>query len=165
MKRAKVTKEIEAYIRDHLEVDARISSGLKWKKAPKFNGHMLGREAGVKTPDGYYRVGVKRLKLYTHRVVWFLLHGDWPFCIDHIDGNQANNSSGNLRSVTLSENQHNRICKGIKHDARRDMYSARITVSGKRIELGSFKSQSEASKAYKDAKRKLHPSVPARCYQ
>ncbi|WP_438358712.1 hypothetical protein, partial [Cronobacter sakazakii] len=78
---------------------------------------------------------------------------------------QANNSPENLRPVTLSENQHNRICMGVKYDARRDMYSARITVSGKRIELGSFKSQSEASQAYKAAKRKLHPSAPARCYQ
>ncbi|MBI0281504.1 HNH endonuclease [Cronobacter sakazakii] len=100
---------------------------------------MLGKEAGVKNPDGYYRVGVKRQKLSTHRVVWFLLNGDWPFCIDHIDGNQANNSPENLRPVTLSENQHNRICMGVKYDARRDMYSARITVSGKRIELGSFR--------------------------
>lgn len=113
MKRAKVTKDSEAYIREHLEVDSCVSSGLKWKKAPKFNGHMLGKEAGVKTTDGYFRVGVKRQKLSTHRVIWFLLNGDWPHCIDHIDGNQANNSPENLRSVTLSENQHNRICSGV----------------------------------------------------
>ncbi len=165
MKRAKVTKESEAYIREHLEVDAYVSSGLKWKKAPKFNGHMLGKDAGVKTADGYYRVGVKRQKLSTHRVIWFLLNGDWPCCIDHIDGNQANNSPENLRAVTLSENQHNRICSGVKHDLGREMYNARITVSGRRIELGSFKSHSEATEAYKAAKRKLHPSAPDRCYQ
>ncbi|WP_447886668.1 HNH endonuclease signature motif containing protein, partial [Serratia fonticola] len=139
--------------------------GLKWKKAPRFNGHMLGREAGVQAEDGYYRVSVKRQKLSTHRVIWFLTNGSWPFCIDHIDGNKANNSAENLRSVTLSENQHNRICEGVKHDARRDVFCARITVSGKCIELGYFESHSEASEAYKAAKRKLHPSAPQRCYQ
>jgi len=165
MRRAKVTSEIEAYIKEHLEVDSRMTSGLRWKKAPRFNGHMLDSQAGAETKDGYYRVAVKRQKLCTHRVIWFPVNGCWPLCIDHIDGNQANNSPENLRSVTLSENQHNRICKGVKHDPRRGMYSARITVSGKCIELGSFRSESEASQAYKSAKRKLHPSAPTRCYQ
>ena len=165
MRRAKVTSETEGYIRDHLEIDATMASGLRWKKAPRFNGHMLGKQAGVETEDGYYRVAVKRQKLSTHRVVWFLVNGSWPLCIDHIDGNQNNNTPENLRAVTLSENQHNRICKGVKRDSRVDMYSARITVSGKRLELGTFKSESEASEAYRDAKRKLHPSAPTRSYQ
>ena len=165
MRRAKISSETEGYIREHLEVDRSMASGLRWKKAPKFNVHLLGKQAGVETEDGYYRVGVNRQKLSTHRVIWFLVNGSWPFCIDHIDGIQTNNAPENLRAVTLSENQHNRICKGVKHDPRVDMYSARITVSGKRIELGTFKSESEASEAYKAAKRKLHPSAPARCYQ
>lgn len=165
MRRAKVTNETEDYISEHLEVDSSLASGLRWKKAPKFNGHMLGKQAGVETEDGYYRVAVKRQKLSTHRVIWFLINGNWPFCIDHVDGDKGNNSPSNLRSVTLSENQHNRICEGVKHDARRDIYCARITVSGKRIELGAFESQQEAVEAYRSAKRRLHPSAPQRCYE
>ncbi|MGQ6230681.1 HNH endonuclease signature motif containing protein [Serratia marcescens] len=165
MRRAEISKLSEYYIREHLELASDAPSGLRWKSAPKFNSHMLGKEAGALANDGYYRVGVKRQKILTHRVVWFLVHGCWPVCIDHIDGNKSNNAPQNLRSVTLSENQHNRICSGVKLDSRRGTYSARITVANTRVELGSYRSEQDAAEVYKKAKQKYHPSAPARCFE
>ena len=165
MKRAKITKELEDYISEHLVYDKQSPTGLKWQKAPKFNSRMLGSVSGSLGRDGYYRVAVKRKHLMCHRVIWFLKYGYWPECIDHIDGNITNNDIHNLRESTLSQNQHNRINKGYKAVDGGSAFEARITVRRKSIYVGKFPTEEEAHAAYLKAKKIYHPTAPGRCYQ
>lgn len=85
---------------------------LLWKvNRPK---RPVGSQAGNIKSDGRYitlhatLIGVKK-RYYAHRIIWELHNGSIPegICIDHIDGNGLNNRIGNLRAVSLSENQRN----------------------------------------------------------
>jgi hypothetical protein len=58
---------------------------------------------------GRYLVGtIMGHAVLAHRVIWALVHGEWPAVIDHIDGDKHNNRIENLRSVTTTENNRNR---------------------------------------------------------
>jgi len=76
--------------------------------------------------------------------------------VDHINGDGLDNRRCNLRQATNSQNQMNRgkfsksssMFKGVtflKNDKR---WWARISVGGKRIDLGRFISEVDAAKAY-----------------
>ena len=44
-----------------------------------------------------------------HQMVWVVVHGRLPTQIDHINGNPLDNRLENLREVTYSENDANRV--------------------------------------------------------
>lgn len=76
--------------------------------------------------------------------------------IDHADGNGLNNQRKNIRFCTHSQNAANRIKQtgrykylGIWHSD--NSIRAGIRVNGKLINLGSFKSEIEAARAYDQA--------------
>lgn len=105
-------------------------------------------------------------KRYTHhRVVWLMATGQWPAGdIDHINGNPADNRLANLRDVTRSVNQQNRLCAqansiggvlGVRARGRR--FTAQVTVDGRAVHLGTFDTENQAREAHLTAKRKLHP--------
>lgn len=64
----------------------------------------------------YLRASMKNKKYSIHRLVWETFNGPIPegYCIDHIDGNRANNSISNLRLTTQSENMKNAMKNGHK---------------------------------------------------
>lgn len=64
----------------------------------------------------YLRASMKNKKHSIHRLVWETFNGPIPegYCIDHIDGNRANNSISNLRLTTQSENMKNAMKNGHK---------------------------------------------------
>lgn len=85
--------------------------------------------------------------------------------IDHIDGNGLNNTKGNLRLVTNSQNQMNSKkrskkasseYKGVHFGKREQKWVAQIGFNGKRKCLGYFDSEFEAASAYNEAAVKLH---------
>jgi len=73
--------------------------------------------------------------------------------VDHIDGDGFNNHRSNLRICTHQENMRNRhsTCgasrfKGVtRHGSG---WRARINVGGKKVAIGTFRSECEAAKAY-----------------
>lgn len=110
-------------------------------------GYLMGKARGNETPE----------KVMFHRLVLGALHGQ---IIDHVNGNPLDNRKVNLRFCTHAENMRNRKthgnnASGIKGVQRcsDSRFRARITVNGRRIEIGSFRSAEDAGKAYAAAAR------------
>ena len=68
---------------------------------------------GVIYSNGYVRVIVffqgERFKIWKHRLVFFLVHRRFPKEIDHINGIKTDNRIENLREVSRSENEVNKL--------------------------------------------------------
>lgn len=100
---------------------------------------------------GYSTVGM-------HRVIMDAKKGQ---IVDHIDGRGLNNTRNNLRIVTASQNAINRKIRsdnssnvvGVSLDKKKAKWIARITVDGKKIKLGEFKTLEEAVEVRKKAEK------------
>lgn len=152
-------------------LDFNVESGeLRWTSAAS-QGRLTNRIAGAMGNTGYRQIFIGRKGYLAHRLIWAIVHGEWPESdIDHIDGNRANNALTNLRLVTKAQNMQNLAVTGKKTASglagacyvpggkrRRDRWEARIKVKGVVTYLGHFKSPEEAHQAYLGAKAQLHP--------
>lgn len=126
-----------------------------------------GDPAGIVSNRGHIKVKVHGHCFQGHRIIWAIVTGAWPAeQIDHRDGNKTNNRWANLREATPAMNAQNlRVAKrknktgflGVhvsKHDP--GCFVAQIKLSGKRYNLGTFKSAEAAHAAYVAAKRVMH---------
>lgn len=84
---------------------------------------------------------------------------------DHINGCGWDNRLSNIRAAnTLGQSRNHGPSrgklhshyKGISYDPKKDLYRARIMVSGRPIGLGRFKSEMGAADAYDEAARRYH---------
>ena len=102
----------------------------KMGKAKSFSVHVLVAQEWIENPDN------KR-------------------CVDHIDGDKANNHYENLRYATHSENGRNMkkhsdgssIYKGVSYYKPTGKWKAAIRISGQERYLGYFTSEREAAEA------------------
>lgn len=143
-------------------------TGIFTRLLKTWPGSHVGERVGSLT-SGYvqFKVGARVRK--AHRLAWLYMTGDWPLGqIDHIDGDRTNNRWSNLRDATPSANQHNRRLQinnssgylGVSpSQSPNKPWRAQISVHRKRINLGEFMTAEEASRAYQEAKIRLH--VPA----
>ena len=139
---------------------------LIWIRNGKSKRILAGQPTYCGLQDNGYmvcRTSTKpRRTLKAHHLVWYFTTGEWPTQpIDHIDGNRSNNSITNLRLTTREQNLCNRkptknriLPKGVNKGYKNN-YSAVITISGKRIYLGYFKTVEEAAQAYREASIRL----------
>ena len=103
----------------------------------------------------------KQYSILAHRLAWYIYKGIMPKDqIDHIDRDRTNNLETNLRDVTRSVNQHNRKAKGYTIEKSTGKYYAQIKLEGKQHFLGRFNTSEEATAAYLEAKKRLHPTSP-----
>ncbi|MCW1985616.1 UNVERIFIED_ORG: hypothetical protein M2348_001348 [Sphingomonas sp. R1F5B] len=119
-----------------------------------------------RTAEGYHAGAIFGVHVKAHRVIWKMMTGHDADCIDHIDGDRANNKWCNLRSVSAFENcsntavyRSNRLgVAGVSID--RGKWRARITFERKTIFLGHFDTMEEAVRARKAAERAFgfHPN-------
>jgi hypothetical protein len=81
---------------------------------------------------------------------------------DHINLNRLDNQKCNLRIATTSQNQANRFLlknntsgfKGVSWKKSHKVWSAKIRVNGKRLDLGYFKDKMVAVNIYNEAATK-----------
>lgn len=124
-------------------------------------GRKVGWVCGI---TGYIKTEIVGVEYLLHRLVFYYFNGWCPDYIDHADGNQRNNSPMNLRAATHSQNIANakkrpRLkgetpvskYKGVSWHVHVKKWNAKIGVNGRRIHLGYFDSEEEASVAYINA--------------
>lgn len=135
-----------------------VTGVLLWKVG---HGNMTkpGDVAGTMNDRGYLVVSFKGKGYRAHRLAWVLHHGEFPIDqIDHINGNRADNSIGNLRIASSSQNSVNRVIRkqsglprGVYHSRPRGRYRAVIRVDGVSRHLGMFATVNAAQAAYQAA--------------
>jgi hypothetical protein len=162
-------KEIEIEIlREFLDYDNETAT-LYWKERDRkwfnhdkyhytwnkrFAGKPAGRKKGIN--GGYKTLAMFDQSYRYHRVIWALVHGEWPeHFIDHIDGDPTNNKIENLRPVSNSENSANRKkvtsntgFKGVHKLKNKDKYLVTIEKNYKQYNLGRYDTPEEAHAVY-----------------
>ena len=112
--------------------------------------------------DGYAFARVNRKVTKMHRLVVDCPEG---YVVDHINRNSFDNRRENLRVTTQCVNTINKSVSSVSSTGIKGVYKsaygyrADISVKGKRIYLGSFKTKEEAIKARAVAERKYHSSI------
>ena len=100
-------------MKDEKEVIEHIKKCYTYDAA---TGEIRNRKGQV--VKGFNRKGYKGLNLYVgnhrneiglHRIAWVLVYGRFPKQIDHLNGNKTDNRLENLREVSPSENNQNKL--------------------------------------------------------
>lgn len=131
-------------VKDRLSYDP-VSGLLHWR-LDRGRSVKAGCLAGCyRKSDGYYSIAFRDYgaRVLSHRVAWLLMTGQWPEAeIDHINGNRSDNSWGNLRSATKTENMQNTRKRassspklGVFWVKARQAWVAAIKVDGVKIHL------------------------------
>jgi hypothetical protein len=139
------------------------TSGFFAWRVPR-QGRLSGQHAGTRTRHKGFRVVIDGKQYSVHRIIWKMIHNEEPIEIDHIDGDEWNNSLTNLRAATTSQNQMNKgACKnnklgvkGVHYQPSRQQYRATIYLDGRIIFLGRFHELDDAKAAYATAVAKYH---------
>lgn len=135
----------------------------------KYEGHWQSRAPCVVTgtigPRGYRCMRIDYRLYPLHRLVWLWHNGVLPDkYIDHRYGDKLNNRISKLRNVPPAWNSQNEL--GLRKtntsgatgvEVRGSRFRVKITVDFKSINIGTFGSIDEATAAYVEAKRRLHP--------
>lgn len=130
--------------------------------AAKWNARYSGKEAFTAFLDGYKRGAVFTRHYRAHRIIWTMVHGNWPDDeIDHINGNRADNRISNLRSVGRVCNSQNAKrssantsgVTGVRWCKNRCKWEVQIMVNGRKVNLGRFVNKADAIAVRKSAER------------
>lgn len=134
-----------------------------------------GSIAGRVGVHGYREIGFtdKRglfQQFRAHRLAFWLMTGEMPHEVDHLDRDPDNNRWVNLRAATHSHNTHNAGQRkdstsgkrGVSWDAETRKWRVYINIDGRRTHLGRFPTKTAAIAARKAAElerlRTLSPS-------
>lgn len=135
---------------------------LVWKKRLG-NNCPVGSSATCDS-HGYTVIRIFKNLYPAHRVIWFYMTGTWPEReIDHKDRNRSNNTWGNLRLASQSENCGNQPDKpqgnqtgfrGVSSTGK--SFAAHVMKGRVKHKVGLFKTAAEAHEAYKKKHLELH---------
>ena len=124
-----------------------------------------GRVVGVKMRVGYLYVSLNHnQRTPAHRLAYFLVTGQQPPAIDHVNGNRLDNRWMNLRAATIRENSYNTGrradntsgYKGVSWSAQKMKWRACIQLpSGKQKHIGFFASLDAAYVAWAAAAKTI----------
>lgn len=145
--------EEEQRIRECLAYDPK-SGEVTWRKR-RARCVKVGAVAGGLRKDGYRCIMLSGRNLLAHRAAWFLSYGEWPECVDHVNGIRTDNRLANLRACTKRQNcwntnkvlaasGHINITKRKEHRYRLKPYCVRYRRHGKDHCIGYFATVDEA---------------------
>jgi hypothetical protein len=124
---------------------------------------VAGNEAGCINERGYRQVYVDGKKHYEHRLIWFMVTGEWIPEVDHWNGVRSYNRWSNLRDAGRSQNCQNTdyptgasALRGVYRRSDRPKWRATIFAGGQFHHLGDFDTAEEARAAYLEAAERLH---------
>jgi len=156
-------------MRDYDLIKERISycpdsGNLYWKKTHLTQNEKEGDLAGGRCNHGYITLKCNGVSYQGHRVAYFLMTGDLPYSVDHINGDKTDNRWVNLRAASHSENIVNQGFRktnksGIKNvywNKAKEGWSVAIRSNGKRHNLGTFDTIFEAAAVAIPARTRLH---------
>lgn len=126
-----------------------ITGVLRWL-LPK-QGRRRNGPAGSEQSMGYVVVMIDGQRYQAHRIIWYLITGDW-IMVDHRNGDGYENRIDNLRPATMQENGWNSrgyAASGYKgvYATKSGKWTARIKIGGKII---NFPSRATAEEAHAD---------------
>lgn len=126
-------------------------------KQARFNTIFAGQRALTAVFEGrYYRGRVLYRNTFAHRAAAALYLGYWPVEVDHWDHDGLNNTWANLRPCDRMKNAANRRKQkgctsqylGVSWCKEVNAWVAQAKLGGKSTNLGSFKSEEAAARAY-----------------
>ena len=123
-----------------------------------------GQRAGHDGPNGYRVVTFNKKRYYEHRLAWHFVHGEWPFEVDHLNRDKADNRLQNLREVTKSQNQWNRGLQknntsgvsGVSWCNFTDRWAVTIKVGGAKCRLGRHDTLFDAAAVAQSFRNRMH---------
>jgi hypothetical protein len=135
---------------DEADYEAVTGAGA-WCANTSSADHVVYAQRGFRGADGLQRT------VQMHR---FLTGWD---VVDHRNGNGLDNRRSNLRPATIAQNAMNRRrradntsgFKGVSFRKETEVWRAYVSVLGKRVWLGQYRTAIEAAAAY-DVAAKLH---------
>lgn len=118
----------------------------------RWNARYAGTTAGTLDGDGYIAIKVFDRSMAAHRVIWAMVYGCWPECVDHKNGVKTDNRLRNLRAVSRAINQRNQKRHSSNTSGRTGVYwassyqkwFAAINLHGKTMYLGAFSNKEDA---------------------
>jgi len=116
-----------------------------------------------KDGNTFYAARYEGKTIYMHREI---MKAEKGLQVDHIDGDGLNNQRSNLRVCTKKENSRNQKkhknnttgYKGVTWHKLSQKYNVKISIDGKRLDLGCFDNILDAAKAYDLAAKKYFKS-------
>lgn len=139
---------------------------LFWLHRPdarqEWNTRYAGKEAMTAVCKGYRTGHVNGVSHRAHRVIWALVHGEWPQgLVDHVNGQTDDNRLNNLRVVDHAGNSRNRKLGknnrsgviGVFLHRPSGKWRAQIRHNRRLLSLGDFESIDDAKRARLEAEK------------
>lgn len=153
----RVDEDVYRRAKELLDYDP--ETGLfRWRERRSGPGKK-GWFAGCKSSTGHCQIKVDGRTLKAHRIAYYIIYGELPPGIDHINEIKTDNRIANLRSATRSQNKANisRVCtntsgvRGVSWHEQSQKWRAQIKVDGKVQYLGLFDCIHKGAQARRDA--------------
>jgi len=122
-----------------------------------------GAEAGTQDPSGYIRIQVDRKLYWAHRLAFYLVTGQEPDEVDHINRLKSDNRWENLRAASRDQNGANLGLRsdntsgfpGVSWNPKARKFQAYITSFRKMTSLGYFSTLEDAAQARFEAEEAI----------
>jgi hypothetical protein len=148
---------------DYLRSVLECRDGVLYNKVARSTHAVQGKRSGSLSNCGYYRISINSQKYLEHRIVYYMVHGECPEYLDHIDGNKQNNQIENLRPTTVAQNMCNTGnradntsgVKGVSWSKVKSKWTARVQLHGK-VKCGYFDDKQMAVGFVKTLREQYH---------